>query len=62
MTADERALYNDAVDWIGENDDSAVMNLEDVSHQMTVHLVADLFGVKSETVARAVVKYRRGHR
>jgi hypothetical protein len=59
-----RQLYQTAVAWIALNDGPGDSDAHKVSHvagTVTVLLVADLFGYKPETVARAVVKYRKEH-
>ena len=55
-----RASYRFAVHWIAENDNSA--EDDDASKTacyMTVHLVADMFGLDDDRVARDVVRVRR---
>jgi hypothetical protein len=57
----KRASYRDAISWIACNDDadgSDVLNFETVHGYTSVGLIADLFGVEQERVARDVVRYR----
>lgn len=57
----KRASYRHAVEWIAYNDDDACMEEEIVREQVTVLLVADLFGVDSERVARDVMRKRKAY-
>jgi hypothetical protein len=57
----KRANYRDAIAWIACNDDAGepdALNLETVHGYISVCLIADLFGVERERVARDVVRYR----
>jgi hypothetical protein len=56
-----RANYRDAISWIAYNDDAGgpdALNFEKVHGYTSVCLIADLFGVEQERVARDVVRYR----
>ncbi|MCA9073038.1 MAG: hypothetical protein KDA84_29150 [Planctomycetaceae bacterium] len=58
------ASYRYAVKWIALNDswgDPEALDPESVQHQITVVLIADLFGVLREKVAQDVVKERKKH-
>ena len=57
----KRANYRDAIAWIACKDDAGTpdaLNLEAVQGHISVCLIADLFGVEQERVARDVVRYR----
>lgn len=58
------ANYDQGVSWIAWNDDPGAreaLQVNSVAGYISTLLLADLFGVKPETVARAVVKYRKEH-
>lgn len=55
---DMHISYKRAVDWIAQNDESGVMDLEDMGYQVSVMLVADLFGKDSTKVAKDVIARR----
>lgn len=57
----KRASYREAVEWIAMNDDNAETDPEVVRYQVTVLLVADLFRLEAERVARDVLRYRAKH-
>lgn len=50
-----------ANDIIAMNDDPGEMDVEAVSDSITVMLLAELFGVERERVARDVVRHRAKH-
>lgn len=52
----KRASYRHAVELIAMNDDPAERDVEAVAAQISTSLVADLFGVERERVAR--VRFR----
>jgi len=56
----KRASIREAVAWIASEDDPASgPDFEVLRYQLTVCLVADLFGLTTEEVARRVVAERR---
>ncbi len=58
----KRASYRQAVAWVAENDaagEEDALDADSVSGLTTTCLVADLFGVEPEKVAKAVVRYRQ---
>lgn len=58
----KRASYRSGVAWIAMNDDSGSPDATDetvVAGYISTCLLADLFGVTQERVARDVVRYRR---
>jgi hypothetical protein len=58
----KRASYRKAVIWIALNDgsgDSWALEVGEVANQLTVVLVADLFGISADRVASDVVSYRQ---
>jgi hypothetical protein len=58
----KRANYRDAISWIACNDDADgpdALSFEAVRGHASVCLIADLFGVEQERVARDVVRYRK---
>jgi hypothetical protein len=56
----KRASIREAVYWIAHNDDPASgPDLEVLEHQMTVVLVADLFGLARTEVAKRVAQERK---
>lgn len=54
----KRASYRDAIDFIALNDEAAERDPELVAGFVTVVLVASIFGVEPERVAKDVVRYR----
>lgn len=64
----KRPGYRDAIRWIAENDEpglhhpgngcTTLENVEGISEQITVALVADIFQVDEEQVASAVYSLR----
>lgn len=54
------AKYRDAVRWIARNDDPGETDAETVQFNVTVGLVADVFGKACLDVARDVVTARTG--
>lgn len=60
----KRASYREGIAWIAMNDDpdsSDAYDLEQLSGLISVLLLADLFGVDPEKVAKDVIKHRRKH-
>ncbi len=53
-----RPRYRDGVQWIADNDEGGNMDPESVAGQISTLLLADLFGVEPERVAKDVVKAR----
>jgi hypothetical protein len=51
-------VYLNAVAWIAMNDEPRDMDVGSVSEMISVALVADLFFVKPEKVARDIITYR----
>lgn len=59
----KRASYRAAVQWVALNDsagEDTALKVSEVSELITVVLVADIFGVEPEKVARAVIRVRKG--
>lgn len=54
-----RASYRNGIQWIAENDEPEEMDPEVISGFISVCLLADLFGVTTEKVAKAVVAYKK---
>lgn len=57
----KRASYRDAVAWIAENDEAGADDAGDsavVARYVSTALVADVFCIEAERVARDVVRYR----
>jgi len=54
----KRASYREATRWIALNDSPGDSD-DDVESLITVLLVADIFGVSTERVARDVLRVRR---
>lgn len=54
-----RASYTAAMHWVAHNDDDSVMDEEQISEQVTVLLVADLFKLDAIKVARDIIKERQ---
>lgn len=50
--------YKAAVEWIAWNDEPTLTEPDEIAMQLTVLLVADIFGADPETVAKDVVKVR----
>jgi hypothetical protein len=50
--------YTRAVQWIALNDDPSCLDLKDISRQISVVLIADLFSVDPEKVAGWVLSHR----
>ncbi len=55
----KRAGYRQGIEWIALNDDPLVMDFEDISCQISVCLLADLFGKEAREVGLAVLAFRR---
>lgn len=58
----KRASIRDAVEWIAMNDspaDNDAMDVDAVAGLTTVCLVADIFGLAREEIARRVIAVRR---
>lgn len=51
--------YKFAVQWIAENDDPSVMDLDTIQDNIDVVLIADLFGVAVAKVAIDILKSRK---
>lgn len=63
MTATEsELLYRKSVEHIACNDDPGEMSAREVERQISVQLVADVFGKSARQVARAVVRLRTERR
>jgi len=61
----KRASYREAVYWIAMNDgpgDHDALEVEYVQGQLTVGIIADIFGVADERVAKDVVRVRKAER
>ncbi len=58
MSRMRRPSYRDGIEWIAGNDEPTEMDSEAVLSQLTVMLLADMFGVEAERVARDVVRLR----
>lgn len=54
----KRASYRNAVDFIAMNDEVDCLEVEQVQGFISTQLVADLFGVPTERVARDIVRLR----
>ena len=54
----KRASIREAVFWIAANDDPVEMDPETVGGQISVLLVADIFGLTPENVAQRVTRER----
>lgn len=60
----KRASYREGIAWIASNDDAGAKqahNINQVAAQVTVLMLADLFGQRPQLVAEQVVKYRMKH-
>lgn len=57
----KRASYRDAIDFIACNDEPTETDPEEVRGLASVLLVASIFGVDTERVAKDVVRYRKKH-
>lgn len=58
----KRASYRKGVEWIALNDDPAAgdaQEVEAVAGYISTMLLADLFGVSSEDVAKDIIRYRK---
>jgi hypothetical protein len=55
----KRASYRTGVAWIATNDEPSMAEVEQVAELISVMLLADLFDVESERVARDVIRYRQ---
>jgi hypothetical protein len=56
-----RASFRAGVAWIAMNDEPSMAEVEQVAELISVMLLADLFEVEPERVARDVIRYRRKH-
>jgi len=61
-----RASYKEAIAWIAQNDDPGSdllgrinLDYELIEGQISVGLIADIFGVTTDKVARDVIKFRQ---
>jgi predicted P-loop ATPase/GTPase len=50
--------YKKAVEWIAINDEPSETDLEEISGFLTVTLIADLFNIDEQVVAKDVLKIR----
>lgn len=57
----KHASYKKAVAWIAFNDDATEMDSRIVESQITVMLIADIFGTTEKKVASDVVDHREKH-
>lgn len=53
--------YEKAIEWIALNDEPTILDWNEVSHMVSVCLVADVFGFSTDRVAVDVVKFRKAH-
>lgn len=54
----KRASYREGVKWIAENDEPLDRDPESIAGLISVLLLADLFGVEPERVAKDVLRAR----
>jgi len=54
----KRASIKHAIEWIAENDEPEELDEELVKGQITVLLIADIFGKERIDIANKIVKYR----
>jgi len=54
----KRASYREAVQWIADNDEPEDRDVEAIAGYVSTLLIADLFDVEPERIARDVAKYR----
>jgi hypothetical protein len=57
----KRASYRHAVEYIANNDEPSILDAEAMTYYATVQLVAEVFDVAPERVARDVVKRRESN-
>lgn len=55
---DQGCLYHSAVQWIAENDEPTLRDIQNVQSQISVMLISDVFGVHPEIVAEDVIHLR----
>lgn len=55
----KRASIKEAVFWIAHNDEPGETEAEEIAGLISVKLVADLFGLTDEEVAKRVARERR---
>jgi hypothetical protein len=58
----KRASYREAIAWVAENDsagESTALELDEVGALVSAGLVADIFRVSTDKVAKDIVRYRR---
>jgi len=55
----KRASYREAVRWIADNDEPSDLEEQAIAHYVTTLLIADIFAVEPEKVAKDVAKQRR---
>lgn len=55
----KRASIKEAVHWIAHNDEPLETDAEEIASLVSVKLVADLFGLTDEEVAKRVARERR---
>lgn len=53
------ASYRKAIEWIALNDEPGETDLDAMSQMISVALIADLWVKEPETVAKAVLRYRK---
>ncbi len=58
MARMKRARYREGVSWIANNDEPGEKDLRSVSEQVSTLLLADLFDLRPEKVARDVLRER----
>jgi len=54
----KRASYRHAVEWIALNDEAAIMDVGDIADGVSTLLIADIFDVPPEKVAKDILKVR----
>lgn len=54
----KRASYRHGVAWIAGNDEPGETNIDAIRSQISVLMLADLFGIEPERVAKDVLRYR----
>lgn len=59
MKPKKRADISDAVGWIAFNDDNTEMDISVIREQLTVLMVADLFGREPQEIAEMVLWLRQ---
>ena len=54
----KRASYKAGIDWIAWNDEQCETDVNVIAYQISVLLLADLFGKKPEKVAADIIRKR----